>query len=61
MYLKCRRFVKKKSDKKDRVSQVGVRQIVDLKLNEVVDLKFAKNVKEKKKKKMRVGQSCVFE
>ena len=48
VYLKCKRLAKKNREKKD-----GVRQ--------VVDLKFAKNGKEKKKKKMRVGQSCVFE
>ena len=48
VYLKCRRFVKKKRDKKDGVSQV-------------VDLKLTKNIKGKQKKKMGVGQSCVFE
>ena len=48
VYLKCRRFAKKKRDKKDGVSQV-------------VDLKLTKNIKGKQKKKMGVGQSCVFE
>ena len=48
MYLKCKRFAKKKRDKKDGVSQVE-------------DLKFSKNIKGKQKKKMGVGQSCVFE
>ena len=48
VYLKCRRFAKKKRDKKDGVSQV-------------VDLKLTKNIKGKQKKKMGVGPSCVFE
>ena len=48
VYLKCRRFAKKKRDKKDGVSQV-------------VDLKLTKNIKGKQKKKMGVGRSCVFE
>ena len=37
--MKCRRFAKKKRDKKDGVSQV-------------VDLKLTKNIKGKQKKKM---------
>ena len=45
--LKCRRFAKKKRDKKNWVSQV-------------VDLKLSKNIKGKQKK-IGVGQSCVFE
>ena len=48
MYLKCKVLAKKKREKKDGVSQV-------------VDLKLTKNVKGKQKKKMGVGQSCVFE
>ena len=48
VYLKCRRFAKKKRDKKDGVSKV-------------VDLRLTKNVKGKQKKKMGVGQGCVFE
>ena len=48
VYLKCRRFAKKRRDEKDGVSQV-------------VDLKLTKNIKGKQKKKMGVGQSCVFE
>ena len=48
MYLKCRRFAKKRRDEKDGV-------------NQVVDLKLTKNMKGKQEKKMGVGQSCVFE
>jgi len=48
VYLKCKRLAKKKREKKDGVSQV-------------VDLKLTKNIKGKQKKKMGVGQSCVFE
>ena len=47
VYLKCKRLAKK-GEKKDGVSQV-------------VDLKLTKNIKEKHKKKMGVGWSCVFE
>ena len=47
MYLKCKRLDKKR-EKKDGVKQV-------------VDLKFTKNTKGKKKKKLGVGPSCVFE
>ena len=47
MYLKCKRLDKKR-EKKDGVKQV-------------VDLKFTKNTKGKKKKKLGVEKSCVFE
>ena len=45
--MKCKRLVKRKRKKK------GACQVVDLKLT--------KNIKEKQKKKMGVGRSCVFE
>ena len=46
--MKCKRFAKKKRDKKNGVSQV-------------VDLKLTKNIKGKQKKKMGVGPNSVFE
>ena len=46
--MKCKRLAMKRREKKDGVSQV-------------VDLKLTKNIKGKQKKKMGVGQSCVFE
>ena len=75
MYLNNKRIDKRRTEKKDGVGWIvdlkiskklkgkwekkdGFCRVVYLK---VVDLKLTKNIKEKQKKKMWVGQSCVFE
>ena len=55
---------KRKGRKKKKLSQYIVNRWRDSQkegVSQVVDLKLTKNAKGKQKKKMGVGQSCVFE